>query len=227
MNPKQRQQLIVISSIVGVAIILAIVLIAVNNQSSASSIDFAEIPQSRTDDGAFVLGNPDAPVTIVEFADFACPHCQQYRQTVDQFIREHVATGNAKFEFRFFPTTGGQRTTFAGQVAQCAEEQQEGSFWKAYEIFYELATTGQYGDQMGRVVAERLGLDYSQILNCTSDANQPATDLALGRRLGVTGTPAVMVRYGNADPTYISLGGRTYNSGGVPYDVLAQVAQGQ
>ena len=58
---------------------------------------FADIPQSRTEDGAFVLGDPDAPVTIVEFADFMCPHCQAYQTTVNRFIEQYVATGQAKF----------------------------------------------------------------------------------------------------------------------------------
>ena len=227
MNPKKRQQVIIISSIVVIAVIAAIVLIAVSGQTTASTIDFASIPQSRTEDGAYVLGNADAPVTIVEFADFACPHCQEYRHTMDQFIQEQVATGNAKFEFRLFPTTGGAMTEFAGRVAQCAEDQEAGSFWRAYDLFYQLAESGQYSDQMGRIVAERLDLDYSQILNCTSSANQVTTDVALGRRVGVGGTPAVLIRYGNGDPVFINFGGQTYNSGGVPYQVLAQVVAAQ
>ncbi len=227
MNPKKRQQVIIISSVVIVAVIAVVALIALSGQSTASAVDFASIPQSRTEDGAYVLGNPDANVTIVEFADFACPHCQEYRHTMDQFIQEQVATGNAKFEFRIFPTTGGAMSEFAGRVGECAENQQAGSFWRAYDIFYQLAESGQYNDQMGRTVANQLGLDYSRILDCTSSATQPATDLALGRRVGVGGTPAVMIRYGNGDPTFINYGGRTYNSGGVPYDVLAQVVQPQ
>lgn len=227
MNPKKRQQMIIISSVVVVAVLVIAVLIAVSQQRTGASIDFASIPQSRTDDGAYVLGNPDAAVTIVEFADFACPHCQQYRSTIERFIQEHVANGDAKFEFRLFPTVGGAMSEFAGRVGQCAEEQEEGAFWRAYEVFYELAETGRYNDQMGRTVADRLELDYSQLLNCTSNANQPAIDLALGRRVGVTGTPAVMVRYGNSEPTYINLGGRAYNSGGVPYEVLEQAVRPQ
>ena len=223
MNPQKRQQVIIISSIVVVAVIAAIVLISVSGQTTSSAVDFSSIQQARAEDGGYVLGNPDAPVTIVEFADFACPHCQEYRHTMERFIQEQVATGNAKFEFRFFPTTGGAMTEFAGRVAQCAEDQEAGSFWRAYDLFFQLAESGQYNDQMGRIVAERLDLDYSQILNCTSSANQVAADLALGRRVGVGGTPAVLIRYGNGDPVFINYGGRTYNSGGTPYEVLEQV----
>ena len=78
---------------------------------------------------------------------------------------------------------------------------------------------------MGSIVAERLDLDYSRILNCTSEANQVQTDAALARRLGITGTPAVMIRYGDSEPVFIQANGRTYNSGGAPYEILEQVVK--
>nr|PZN57254.1 MAG: hypothetical protein DIU68_04515 [Chloroflexota bacterium] len=223
MDPKKKQQFTIIGAIVLVAVIAVGALIALSGRTTASSVDFSSLEKTRTQDGAFVLGDPDAPVTIVEFADFACPHCQNYRHDIDRFIREHVATGNAKFEYRFFPTVGGALTDFAGKVAVCVDEIRPGAFWEAYDIFYQLAESGQYSDRMGSIIAERLGIDYSQVLDCTSEVNQVQTDVALGRQLGVTGTPAVMIRYGDGQPQFINANGRTYNSGGVPYDVLNQV----
>src|SRR5262249_43482071 len=99
-----------------VAIIAAIALILIsNNQTGGGNIsasDFNSMPQQRLSDGGFVVGNPDAAVTIVEFADYACPHCQEYKPTIDQFINNYVKTGKAKFELRIFPTAGGQTTAF-------------------------------------------------------------------------------------------------------------------
>ena len=227
MSPRKRNQVIIVSAIIVVAVVAAIVVIAMSGQTVATTIDFANLPMSRTEDGAFVLGNADAPVTIVEFSDFACSHCQEYRHTVDLFIREQVATGKAKFEFRLFPTSGGALSEFAGQVAECADEQQPGAFWGAYDQFYQLAESGQYGDQMGRTVTEQLGLDYGQILNCTSTADQTTASVALGRRLGVSGTPAVLIRNGDSEPVFITFGGQTYSAGGTPYEVLKQVVEAQ
>ncbi len=225
---KQQSTLIIIAAVVVVAIIAVGALILLSGQTQTSGINFSTVPQSRAEDGGFVLGNPDAPITLVEFADYGCPHCQAYKETMDRFVSDYVLTGQAKFEFRVFPTAGGALTEFAGRVVQCVADAKPGSYWQVHEVFYDLAMSGRYSDQMGRTVAERMGVDYTQILNCTGSADQVQTDVALGRRVGVTGTPAVLVRYGDSEPTYITLNGQTYDRGSVPYEVLQQVvAQAQ
>ncbi|MCZ2098488.1 MAG: DsbA family protein, partial [Anaerolineae bacterium] len=97
---------------------------------------FASLPQTRLPDGGFVVGEPDAPITIVEFLDYACPHCQDYRPVIDQVIMDYVAAGAAKYEVRIFPTAGGPVTYLVGQFLECAEEQRAGTFWDAYELLY-------------------------------------------------------------------------------------------
>jgi protein-disulfide isomerase len=221
----KQQTTIIIAAVVVVAVIAVGALILLSGQTQASATDYSTIPQSRAADGGFVLGDPDAPITIVEFADYACPSCQQYKGAMDRLVSEYVATGQAKFEFRVFPTAGGALTDFAGRIAECIADAQPGSYWQVHDTFYQLAMSGQYSDQMGRIVAERMGLDYSQILDCAGRADQVDTDTALGRRLGVSGTPAVMVRYGNSEPTFVSVGGATYDRGSVPFEALAQVIE--
>ena len=140
-------------------------------------------------------------------------------------MREYVATGQAKFEFRTFPTAGGAITEFAGRIAECVEEVKPGSFWHAYELFYQLAMSGQYSQNMGSTVAERLDVPYNEVLECHPNAQQVTTDVSVGRNAGVGGTPAIMVRYGDGELTYINLDGRTYNQGAVDWDVISQVVQ--
>ena len=82
-------------------------------------------------DGGFVLGNPNAPITMIEFADFACPHCQEYHPMITQFLADYVVTGKAKFEYRVFPTAGGQLSEYTGQLLECAEEQKAGRSGRA------------------------------------------------------------------------------------------------
>lgn len=82
---------------------------------------------------------------------------------------------------------------------------------------------GQYSDQIGHRVVDDMGLDYSQILTCANASTRVETDVNLGRQIGVNGTPAVAIRYGDGDPTWIQIGGQTYDRGAVPYQVLASV----
>jgi protein-disulfide isomerase len=184
---------------------------------------YNDIAQARLPDGGFVLGSPDAPITIVEFGDYSCPPCQQYTSTIDQFIDNYVRTGKARYEYRIFPTHGGELTRFIGQIQSCLEEQQTGAFWEAKAILYEIASAGNYDEEVVRVLTERLGLDYEQALECSAANTQVDSDVELGRRLGVQGTPAVLVRYGDNKPEFITFNDQTYDSGGVPYEVLAAV----
>jgi protein-disulfide isomerase len=209
----KRNQLLIIVGVVAVVALIFIVVIANSGQSTTYSTDYATLPQSRTEDGAYVLGNPDAPITVVEFADWACPHCQEYRSTIERFIAEYVATGLAKFEFRVFPTAGGNLTVFAGQMADCAENQQEGSFWRAYPILYRLAETGQYSEDLGRDLASQLGVNYSEMLTCGSEeSNRVSADIAFGQARGVSGTPSVMVRINDGDAQWFTPSGLSANA---------------
>jgi protein-disulfide isomerase len=222
MNAKQKQ-LAIFGGIIAVAVVAVIIAIALSGRTTDSGIDYSSIPFSRTEDGAFVLGNPDAPVTIVEFADFACPHCLDYRPTIDQFVRELVIPGRAKLEFRMFPTAGGQLTVFAGKIAECADNQQAGIFWELHDHLYNLAARGQYNENLGREVAETFNLNYSDLLECTNEAEQVVVDSEFGRARGVQGTPAVMVRYGDGDATFIQFNGQSYDRNAVPFEVLLGV----
>lgn len=209
-----------IAVIVAVAILGAVAFILLSNADtpSGSNFDYAEIPQSRLADGGFVLGDPEAPVTIVEFADFLCPHCQAYESTMEQFVEEFVVTGQAKFEYRMYPTQG-PNAVFAAQLAECAAEQTDNGFWRAHDELYNIASSRSFNESSGRTVAERLGLNYADLLQCTRNAEQVYTDTEVGRRAGVTGTPAVRVRYGDGNIQIIS----GFERGGPPIEVLRGV----
>lgn len=197
--------------------------------TAQDSTDFHDLlttlPSERQADGGFVLGEASAPITIVEFADYACPHCQVYRSVMDEVIQQYVATGQARFEFRVFPTAGGRRTTYAATVAECAGVLHPGGFWLASEDLYALAMAGRYNDTLGRLVADDLGIDYLSMLGCMWRARQIYADYQLGVNLGVNGTPAVVVRYGDADPVFIEYDGTKYDQGGPAFEVLSAVIE--
>jgi protein-disulfide isomerase len=197
-----NKNMMIIGGIVAAAVVVAIIVILMSSNSSFSSgaVDYSEIPQERLADGGFVLGNPEAPITIVAFEDFLCPHCQSYKATTSQFISKYVATGMARFEYRFFPAVDPTYSALSAQFAECADILKPGSFWNAHDAMFELASASRFTNSTPRTFAERMGIPYTDLLECSSDAEQVDIDSQLGQQLGVTGTPTIMVRYGDSSP---------------------------
>src|ERR1700760_4346059 len=123
-DPNQQRNRMIIGGVIVLAIIAAVIFIGISLNSNSNVVPntYSDLQQSRLPDGGFVIGNPSAPVTIIEFADYACPHCQEYLPTMNQFMDTYVKTGKAKFEYRIFPTAGGQLTQFIGTVLVCMDK---------------------------------------------------------------------------------------------------------
>ena len=183
---------------------------------------FASLPQTRQPDGGFVVGAASAPITVVEFIDYACPHCQVYRPIVDQVLMQYLAAGQMKYELRLFPTAGGQLSYDVDLLVECSEQLRPGSFWQAYDLLYNYAMSGKYDQNVGKRMAAAFDISYSKMLTCAQSAKQVDNDIAFGEKIGVQGTPAILVRYGDDGPKFITVGNHTYSAGGVPYDVLTQ-----
>jgi protein-disulfide isomerase len=242
MNRKtQLILLIVVLAVVGAAAAVAIPQMAqapqevqvVNDQGqtvlqSDYLARYREIPHSRTEDGAFVLGEADAPVTVVEFADFLCPHCQNYHATSKQFIEQYVATGQAKFEYRLFPVVDPELSPFSAQLAECVGEQDGGKFWAAHDMLYDLGSRGRIDlETTPQALAETLELDANLLLQCQQTATQHETDTAVGTAAGVNGTPTMFIRVDEDTLGYPYLDGRIYNQGGLPLNIIQQVIEAE
>ena len=193
---------VIIAAVVVAALAVAAAFVLLSSQGPGGSDGsaYADIPQGRQDDGGFVLGDPGAPITIVAFEDFLCSHCQRFKPTVDQFIEQYVKTGMARFEYRIFPAVHPGYSPLAGKLAECADTLRPGSFWHAHDALFEIASARAFSDQSSRTFAETMDFAYADLLECTADAEQADIDLRLGTQLGVTGTPTIMVRYGNSIP---------------------------
>ena len=222
--PNQNRNRMIIGGVIGIAIIAAVVLIilSLNSANNVSVGTYSTLPQSRLPDGGFVLGNPEAPVTIIEFADYACSHCQEYLPTMNQFMDAYVKTGKAKFEYRILPTAGGELTQFIGTVLVCMEDQKPGTYWTAHDILFQKAMAGNYDGNTLRNMASDLGVDYAKALNCAQNQKQVTIDVALADSLNVHGTPAIRVRDASGKAGSLVVDGQSYDSGGPSYGVLSQ-----
>lgn len=186
-----------------------------------NAIDFSAIPQGRTEDGAFILGDPEAPITIVEFADFMCPHCQTYHQTMKEVVRNYVISGQARLEYRFVPVVDPNLSPLTARMAECADILNPGSFWHAHNVLYELAQA-RFNSLTPLTYAARAGLDYDSLVTCVSEqANQVETDAAVAQAAGILGTPSVMVRYNNGELVDVTPDGGPNSRSSIPYMILS------
>lgn len=143
------------------------------------------------------LGDKNAKVTVIEFADFQCPYCEQfYSQVEKQLKQDYVDTGKVQFYFRNFAFLG-QESTWAGEAAYCANEQD--AFWKFHDYLYShqgQENTGAFSKDNLKKFAADLGLNTNQFNNCLDTDKYQAQlnkDTAAGRTAGVSGTPTVFI----------------------------------
>lgn len=143
-------------------------------------------------------GNANAKVTIVEFADFRCPFCEQYfTNTESQIIKDYVDTGKVKLAFRNFAFLGPASVT-AADASECANDQ--GKFWDYYEYLYKNqpaeSDTSMYNTDTLTQAAVTLGMNGDTFRACLDGKKGEAkanADLADGQKAGVSGTPSFFV----------------------------------
>ncbi|MEQ8677029.1 MAG: thioredoxin domain-containing protein [Aggregatilineales bacterium] len=182
--------------------------------------DETELVAERLEDGGFIAGDPDAPITIVFFGDALCPHCQAYHPTLEQIIEELVLTGMARLEFRYLPTRN--ESLFVATVLECADILSEGTFFTAYSETIAIASTSGLDETYTGDIATLVEVDEIELLQCTLEADQVDVDRQLAADLEITGTPAIRIRYGDSDPESIS---DEHSRGGVPFEVIAEVVE--
>ena len=135
--------------------------------SSAVAID-PNLPPAKAE--GYLIGREDAPVKIIEFADFECPACGQFATLTEPDVRARlVATGLASVRFFDFPLAMHKNTWSASNAAACADDQ--GKFWEMHDrLFYaqDLWNGGATSspEKKMKAFAEELGLDKKKFNEC-------------------------------------------------------------
>ena len=140
-----------------------------------------------------VEGDPNAPVTIIEFSDFQCPYCGKfYKETLPQITETYIETGKVKLVFRDFPLNFHQYAQKASEAAECADEQ--GKFWEYHNILFENQDALTIDDL--KQYASDLNLDTEQFNECLDSGKyeeEVKSDMEDGSSYGVSGTPAFFI----------------------------------
>jgi protein-disulfide isomerase len=144
------------------------------------------------------MGNPNAPVKIIEYADFQCPYCMHYwQETEPQIIQNYVATGKVYYEYHSVGGFIGPESADAANAAYCAAD--ENKFWEYHDILFANWTgenVGDFSPDKLRQFASAIHLNLDQFNTCLSvgiHSDQVSKDAADAKAAGVSGTPAFIV----------------------------------
>ena len=151
--------------------------------TAESIVDLADPVDPERD---HVRGPSEAPITLVEYADFECPYCGQ----AEPIVRELLADfGDVRYVWRHLPLRDVHpNAQFAAEAAEAAERQ--GAFWAMHDLLLDHQGALLTADLVG--YAERLGLDvarFTRDLRCHVGADRVAQDVDSADLSGVSGTP--------------------------------------
>lgn len=186
--------------LVAVVVVGAIVMFSGNKGGTGQAI--GNLPSGGTADGNAdveigndaVLGDANAPVTIIEFTDFQCPFCgRHYTQTFPQIKTKYIDTGKVRYVIKDFPLVSIHPMALpAAEAAECVKE---AGGDEAYFKYKDKLFTNQESLSTANLKtwAKELGYDVGKCLDSEKFKNEVMGDVQEGTVAGVQGTPAFFV----------------------------------
>jgi protein-disulfide isomerase len=183
-------------ALVGIA---AIGYVASKPKSSATATDVADTANAGPAQG-YLYGKVDAPVKILEFADFECPSCGGFATITEPDVRTRIIDpGLANLTYFDFPLTQHRNTLAASNAAACADEQ--GKFWPMHDRIFQGQEewNGEATDApkpFFKRYAGEVGLDVAKWESCYDARKYQkriSANLAEGMRRGVGSTPTFII----------------------------------
>jgi protein-disulfide isomerase len=191
------------------SITITLVIFGFNNSSNEMGLSMEPAPKIEqiesakitmdtfVSNGSPILGDPNAPITLVEFGDYQCHYCNVFFQTIeDDIIKNYVKTGKVKMIFKDYNIIGPDSIN-ASHGAHCANEQ--GVFWEYHDILYSNWTGENNGWASARnltIFAEEVNADMDKWTQCMNEKSHSITINESNndaRALELTGTPAFFV----------------------------------
>jgi protein-disulfide isomerase len=164
-----------------------------------------------------ILGNPNAPVKVVEYMDLECPHCQLFQATLHQVMDHYGASGQVAWVSRPFPLAQvHSKAPQEAQAAECAAEQGgDVAYFKFVDKVFQVTPSNNGLDLTQLpVIAQNVGLDGTKLSSCIASnkyAKKVGDSYNEAIALGGQGTPYTLVMVGNEAVTL---------NGNQPYDSM-------
>lgn len=168
-------------------------------------IDSLELISVSIDDDA-ILGNPDAPITIVEFSDYQCPFCQKFfDESLRLIVENYVDTGKVKIIYRDFPLPSHSEASLAAQAAECvrnlAPVPGDKEYYQMHDFLF-ARTEDWSGNPDALSVFVEMGVGVlgevqrSSLQACLENGDkldEVNKDYTAGKGYGVSGTPTFFI----------------------------------
>lgn len=174
-----------------------------------------------------IRGDPNAPITIVEFSDFQCPFCARFHvQTLPLLLEEYIDTGKVNLVYRDFPIQSIHPNALPAAVAaECANEQ--GNYWEYHDTLFEKQSSWSRLDSNSAIstfsqYATDIGLEQQQFDSCLGSGKyleEVQGDLSDGRDYDITGTPGFFI--GNEEIGFVKI------NGAQPFDSFQRIIDAQ
>tara|TARA_B100001105_G_scaffold239536_1_gene217520 strand:- start:231 stop:935 length:705 start_codon:yes stop_codon:yes gene_type:complete len=191
------------------SITITLVIFGVNNSSNEIELSIEPIPEmdqigpkkitmdTFLSNGSPILGDPNAPITLVEFGDYQCHYCNVFFQSIEKdILKNYVDTGKVKIIFKDYNIIG-EDSVIASQGAHCANDQ--GLFWEYHDILYSNWTgenNGWASSENLAIFAQQIGLNMNKWSECMKKGSHSQIILKSNddaRTLELTGTPAFFI----------------------------------
>ena len=153
--------------------------------------------KTLTENGSPILGNPNAPITILEWGDYQCTYCYKFHQnSLNAIYEDYIKTGKVKLVFKDFPLNG-EDSILGAQATHCANDQNK--FWEFHNELY----NNWKGERTGWITKESLSefaknieLDVEQFDNCIESQtylDKVSNIHEFGKEIGIDATPSFLV----------------------------------
>ena len=164
-----------------------------NNKTSADASGSVQMFVKVSLDDDPILGNKDAPVTIIEYSDYECAVCQKYfNQVMPVLKKKYIDAGMVRYIVRDFPLSSHPHGLTAAVAASCAGQQ--GKYWQMHDLIF--GTQQRLQDEPWKKDAVTIGLNENEFNKCLG---VPEIRTAIekerkdGTRIGVTVTPTFII----------------------------------
>jgi len=147
--------------------------------------------------GSPIMGNSNAPITILEWGDYQCTYCYKFHQsTLDTIKEDFIETGKMKLIFKDYPLNGPD-SVLAAEASYCAQEQEK--YWEYHNELYENwggERTGWITLESLNMFGESINLNMQYFNTCLNEHRYKDKVIAMygfGKEIGIDATPSFLI----------------------------------